>query len=78
MAAAGSGKGPPNLNYVKGRIITVAFVDKAVSTVNVVDQASGVYLEPTTASATTANPRPPAQNPSPTLPAAPSTRRRDP
>jgi lipopolysaccharide export system protein LptA len=46
---AGSGaktKGPPNVNYVRGRIITVLFADKAVSKVNVTDQASGVYLEP--------------------------------
>jgi len=50
MAGAGTStaKGPPNLNYVRGRVITIAFADKAVSTVNVTDQASGVYLEPST------------------------------
>ncbi len=47
-AGAGVGKGAPNLNYVRGRIITIAFAEKAVSTVNVTDQASGVYLEPFT------------------------------
>ncbi|HEX2722369.1 MAG TPA: hypothetical protein VHM24_05585, partial [Gemmatimonadaceae bacterium] len=39
----------PNLNYVRGRVIIVSFADRAVSTVNVVDQASGVYLEPSAA-----------------------------
>jgi lipopolysaccharide export system protein LptA len=39
-------KGPPNVNYVRGRVITVLFADKAVSKVNVTDQASGVFLEP--------------------------------
>jgi hypothetical protein len=37
----------PNVNYVKGKVITVLFADKLVSTVEVVDQASGVYIEPT-------------------------------
>lgn len=36
----------PNVNYVRGRVITVLFADKAVSKVNVTDKASGVYLEP--------------------------------
>ena len=35
-----------NLNYVRGRVIEVLFADKAVASVNVTDQASGVYLEP--------------------------------
>jgi len=46
LAANGSVKGPPNLNYVRGRIITVSFQNKTVDKVDVVDQASGVYLEP--------------------------------
>lgn len=46
LAGAGTGKTAPNLNYVRGRIITVSFVDKAVDRVDVVDQATGVYLEP--------------------------------
>jgi lipopolysaccharide export system protein LptA len=37
----------PNINYVKGRVITVLFADREVSTVEVVEQASGVYIEPT-------------------------------
>jgi len=36
----------PNINYVKGKAITVLFENKAVSTVDVVEQASGVYIEP--------------------------------
>lgn len=46
---AGSGgktKTVPNVNYVRGRIITVLFADRAVSKVDVTDKASGVYLEP--------------------------------
>jgi lipopolysaccharide export system protein LptA len=46
LAGSGKIKGPPNVNYVRGRIITVSFADKAVSKVDVTDQASGVYLEP--------------------------------
>jgi hypothetical protein len=39
-------KAAPNLNYVKGKAITVAFgADHAVNTVTVHEQASGVYLE---------------------------------
>ncbi|MEO8193942.1 MAG: LPS export ABC transporter periplasmic protein LptC [Gemmatimonadales bacterium] len=40
-------RGLPNINYVRGRVINVSFVDKAVDKVEVTDQASGVYLEPT-------------------------------
>ncbi|MEO5903274.1 MAG: hypothetical protein ABIQ55_04615 [Gemmatimonadaceae bacterium] len=40
----------PNVNYVRGRVITVLFVNKAVSNVDVTDKASGVYLEPVPAS----------------------------
>ncbi len=46
LAGSGNVKTIPNVNYVRGRIITVMFADKAVSTVNVTDKASGVYLEP--------------------------------
>jgi lipopolysaccharide export system protein LptA len=41
----------PSINYVRGREITVAFVDGAVGTVTVSEQAVGVYLEPRAASA---------------------------
>ncbi len=35
----------PTMNYVRGRVIAIAFADGGVSTVTVTDQASGVYLE---------------------------------
>jgi hypothetical protein len=35
----------PTMNYVRGRVIAIAFADGEVSTVTVTDQASGVYLE---------------------------------
>lgn len=82
LAGSTPGRGLPNLNYVRGRIITVAFADRAVSTVNVTDQASGVYLEPSTTAGTqaapgsqqsTATPKR-ATPPSPTAPAAPKRR----
>jgi lipopolysaccharide export system protein LptA len=49
LAANAGPKGPPNINYVRGRIITVTFANKVVDNVDVVDQASGVYLEPSAA-----------------------------
>jgi hypothetical protein len=63
----------PAINYVKGRDITIAFVDKQVRRVTVLDQAAGLYLEPGVAndstkqkarSTTTA----PAPNPRPRRP----------
>ena len=81
LVGTGPGKTLPNLNYVRGRIITVAFADKVVSTVNVVDQASGVYLEPTSTPARgTANAaRPPGQTAAPPpAPAPVDPRRREP
>jgi lipopolysaccharide export system protein LptA len=36
----------PAINYVRGRIITVAMEARAVKTVRITDQASGVYVEP--------------------------------
>jgi len=56
----------PNVNYVRGRVITVSFANKAVSKVNVTDQASGVYLEPL---APTPAPAGPKATTGPTLPA---------
>ena len=52
LAGSGTAKTIPNVNYVRGRIITVLFADKAVSTVDVTDKASGVYLEPVAAATT--------------------------
>lgn len=46
IAGAEPGRGLPNLNYVRGRLITITFVDRAVAKVDVTGQAAGVYLEP--------------------------------
>jgi hypothetical protein len=46
LAAKDSGVVGPAINYVKGRDISIAFADRVVQTVDVVDQAQGVYLEP--------------------------------
>jgi lipopolysaccharide export system protein LptA len=48
LAGTAKGKAPPNINYVRGRIITVTFANRAVDKVDVVDKASGLYLEPST------------------------------
>jgi hypothetical protein len=46
VASSEGAKAAPNLNYVKGKAITVQFgADRAVSTVTVREKASGVYLE---------------------------------
>jgi len=67
-----SSKGPPNqpsVNYVRGRIIDILFEDRKVATVTVTDQATGVMIEPATASSTTekttqpTQPKPPAKVP---------------
>lgn len=53
-----SSKGPPDepaVNYVRGRVIDIRFEDRKVATVTVVDQATGVLIEPAEA-ATTTNP----------------------
>jgi hypothetical protein len=46
LAAKDSGVVGPAINYVKGRDITIAFANRQVQLVDVVDQAQGVYLEP--------------------------------
>ncbi len=38
----------PSINYVRGKIIMVSFTAGEVKTVDVVEQATGVYLEPAT------------------------------
>jgi len=46
-----SSKGPaaePSVNYVRGRIIDIAFEDRKVATVTVTDKATGVMIEPET------------------------------
>ena len=46
LAAKDSGIVGPAINYVKGRDIAIAFANRVVQTVDIVDQAQGVYLEP--------------------------------
>jgi len=46
IAAKDSGVVGPAVNYVKGRDIAIAFADRQVQVVDVIDQAQGVYLEP--------------------------------
>ena len=46
LAAKDSGVVGPAINYVKGRDISIAFANRVVQVVDVVDQAEGVYLEP--------------------------------
>lgn len=62
LAPSGGARGRPNLSYNRGRVITVLFADGEMSSVSVVDQASGLYLEPTAADTVAA--RPPAARPS--------------
>jgi hypothetical protein len=65
-----SSKGPldqPTVNYVRGRLINILFEERKVATVTVIDQATGVIVEPATASTTTTTP-------GPTTPQTPSTR----
>jgi hypothetical protein len=58
LAADTRVKSAPNINYVKGKAITVLFENREVRTVDVIDQASGVYIEPTRAEAAPTPPRP--------------------
>lgn len=46
LAAKDSGVVGPAINYVKGRDISLAFANRVVQTVDVTDQAQGLYLEP--------------------------------
>jgi hypothetical protein len=46
----------PNINYVRGKAITVVFENREVRTVDVVEQAYGVYVEPAPASPTPTQP----------------------
>jgi hypothetical protein len=53
LSSGGRVKTKPNINYVRGKVITVTFANRAVDKVDVVDQATGVYLEPTQGTAAT-------------------------
>jgi hypothetical protein len=67
-------KGPPTqptVNYARGRIIDIIFEDRAVSTVTVTDEATGVLIEPATEAVTdkpAATPTPTKPPPAPRLP----------
>ena len=75
-------KGPqtqPTINYVRGRIIDIVFEDRRVSTVTVVDKATGVLIEPAeaaTATPATTTPGTTPGQPRPRPPAAPPVIRR--
>jgi lipopolysaccharide export system protein LptA len=75
LSSAGAGKSAPNLNYVRGRIITVSFANKAVDQVDVIDQATGVYLEPS-ATGTVAPAKAGTAPPGTSQPVTPPTTRR--
>ena len=71
-------KGPanePTVNYVRGRIIQIDFEDRKVATVTVIDQATGVMIEPATqpASAKPATPTPATSPSTAPAPAKPKT-----
>ena len=58
-------KGPatePTVNYVQGRVIQIEFEDRKVATVTVIDQATGVMIEPVTQPASV-KPATPATSP---------------
>lgn len=58
VASSEGAKTAPNLNYVKGKAITVQFGDdRAVQTVSVREQASGIYLERLITDSTKSNSR---------------------
>jgi hypothetical protein len=75
-----SSKGPPDqpsINYVRGRIIDILFEDRKVATVTVIDKATGVMIEPATASTTTTQkPATPSAPPKSGAPAKPPPIRR--
>ena len=51
LPQSGGVRGAPNLSYNRGRMITVLFDDGEMATVTVSEKASGLYLEPTPATA---------------------------
>lgn len=65
----------PGVNYVRGRVIDIAFDSGAVSTVTVLDQAAGMYMEPSdTTQAAPKTPRRSQPAPRPTAPRIPGRR----
>jgi len=59
-------KGPstqPSINYVRGRIIDILFEDRKVSTVTVIDKATGVMIEPAAEASASKQASPTTQTP---------------
>src|SRR5213076_232159 len=67
--------GEPSVNYVRGRIIDILFEDRKVATVTVTERATGVMIEPATASSTPQKSAPGQSQPKPATPAKPPIRR---
>jgi len=67
---------PPNLNYVRGRVITVSFEQQEVQRVVVEEQAAGIFMEPGSDS-TAAKPKPKTTPRSLTRPGSSTIRRPD-
>jgi len=64
----------PSVNYVRGRIIEIDFENRRVGTVTVIDQATGLLIEPGTEGSTPAGATRPAGAPAPgQTPARPPT-----
>jgi lipopolysaccharide export system protein LptA len=58
-ASPGGVRGAPTLSYNRGRQITVLFSEGSMSSVKILDQASGLYLEPVVQDSTRAAVTPP-------------------
>lgn len=56
LAPSAGAKGLPNISYNRGRVITVSFVAGEVTTVQVDERASGIFLEPVRADTTARRP----------------------
>lgn len=75
LAPADTSLDRPAINYVTGREIVIDFQDQRVARVTVVEQASGIYLEPTPVAAATDTTRTaPAPGSAPARPAASTAR----
>ncbi|HEV2017971.1 MAG TPA: hypothetical protein VGQ98_06640 [Gemmatimonadaceae bacterium] len=59
----------PTVNYVRGRVIEIDFEDRKVATVTVIDQATGVMIEPATQPAAAKTTTPPTSPPATPTPA---------
>lgn len=55
----------PSVNYVRGRIIEIDFENRRVGTVTVIDQATGLLIEPAAEGSAPAGATPPGRTPAP-------------